>query len=50
VGDLGSCEFLPQIIAILLDKYAGGGCVTAERDEGSERKLFYLTTSSARII
>jgi hypothetical protein len=30
VGDLGSCKFLPQIKAILLDKYAGVGYVTDE--------------------
>jgi len=42
VGGHGSCEFLPQIMAILLDKYAGGECVTAERDETVREKVVLL--------
>jgi hypothetical protein len=42
VGDIGSCEFLPQIMAILLDKYAGVGCVTAERDDRIREKAVLL--------
>jgi len=38
VGDLGSREFLPQIKAIFSDKYARGGCVTAERVESVREK------------
>jgi hypothetical protein len=38
VGDLLSREFLSQIKAILSDKYARGGCVTAERDESVREK------------